>query len=49
MNWYYRGVISYENALFNATNPAEFALRVQGVDGASDNSFSGFKPGSSAS
>lgn len=49
MNWYSRGVISYENALFNATNPAEFALRVQGVDGASDTSFSGFKPGSNAS
>ncbi|WP_396222290.1 type IV pilus twitching motility protein PilT [Gemmatimonas sp.] len=48
MNWYSRGIISYENALFNATNPAEFALRVQGVDGASDTSFSGFKPGSNA-
>lgn len=46
MNWYSRGVISYENALFNATNPAEFALRVQGVDGASDTSFNGFRPGS---
>jgi twitching motility protein PilT len=48
MNWYSRGIITYENALFNATNPAEFALRVQGVDGASDTSFSGFKPGSNA-
>ena len=48
MNWYSRGIISYEDALFNATNPAEFALRVQGVDGASDTSFSGFKPGSNA-
>jgi twitching motility protein PilT len=48
MNWYSRGIISYESALFNATNPAEFALRVQGVDGASDTSFVGFKPGSSA-
>jgi twitching motility protein PilT len=46
MNWYSRGVISYESALFNTTNPAEFALRVQGVDGASDTVFSGFKPGS---
>ena len=36
MNWYKKGVISYENALYNATNPSEFALRVQGVAGASD-------------
>ena len=46
MNWYSQGVISYENAIFNATNPAEFALRIQGVDGASDASWDGFKPGS---
>ncbi len=36
MNWYQKGVISYENALYNATNPSEFALRIQGVAGASD-------------
>jgi len=36
MNWYKRGVISYENALYYATNPSEFALRIQGVAGASD-------------
>ena len=36
MNWYQKGVISYENALYYATNPSEFALRVQGVAGASD-------------
>ena len=36
MNWYTKGVISYENALYYATNPSEFALRVQGVAGASD-------------
>jgi twitching motility protein PilT len=36
MNWYKKGVISYENALYNATNPSEFALRVQGVASASD-------------
>jgi Tfp pilus assembly protein, pilus retraction ATPase PilT len=36
MNWYTKGVISYENALYNATNPSEFALRVQGVASASD-------------
>ncbi|HXV17889.1 MAG TPA: type IV pilus twitching motility protein PilT [Gemmatimonadaceae bacterium] len=36
MNWYKNGVISYENALYYATNPSEFALRIQGVAGASD-------------
>ena len=36
MNWYRKGVISYENALYNATNPSEFALRIQGVAGASE-------------
>ncbi len=49
MNWYSRGVISYENALFYATNPAEFGLRVQGVDGSSDVSWDGFKQGSNRS
>jgi twitching motility protein PilT len=36
MNWYKRGVITYDNALYFATNPSEFALRIQGVAGASD-------------
>jgi twitching motility protein PilT len=36
MNWYQKGVISYESALYSATNPGEFALRIQGVAGASD-------------
>jgi twitching motility protein PilT len=36
MNWYKQGVISYENALYHATNPSEFALRVEGVAGAGD-------------
>ena len=36
MNWYKKGVISYENALYYATNPSEFALRIQGVAGASE-------------
>ena len=48
MEWYSKDVISYENAIFNATNPAEFALRIQGVNGASDASWDGFKQGSSA-
>jgi twitching motility protein PilT len=48
MSWYSRGVISYENALFHATNPAEFTLRVQGVDGTSDSQWDGFRQGSAA-
>jgi twitching motility protein PilT len=30
--WYQAGAISYESALFYATNPSEFALKVSGVD-----------------
>ncbi len=48
MTWYSKGVISYENALFYASSPSEFALKIQGVNGASDQSFDGFKPGSGA-
>ncbi len=48
MNWYSRGVISYENALFYASNPAEFALRIQGVNGTSDTNWDGFRQGSAA-
>jgi len=43
MQWYSRGVISYESALFYASNPSEFALRVQGVAGSSDTSWDGFQ------
>jgi twitching motility protein PilT len=43
MNWYSKGVISYESALFYATSPSEFALKVQGVSGASDTSWDNFK------
>ena len=32
-------MISYESALFYSTNPSEFALRVSGVDSASDRTF----------
>jgi hypothetical protein len=32
-------LISYESALFYSTNPNEFALRVSGVDSASDRKF----------
>jgi twitching motility protein PilT len=30
--WYQNGMISYESAIFYATNPSEFALKVSGVD-----------------
>jgi twitching motility protein PilT len=43
MQWYSKGSISYESALFFATNPSEFALRVQGVEGSSDQSWDGFQ------
>jgi twitching motility protein PilT len=43
MSWYTKGVISYESALFSASNPNEFALRVQGVAGSSDTSWSDFE------
>jgi len=39
MKWYKEGMISYESALFYSTNPSEFALRVSGVDSASDRKF----------
>jgi twitching motility protein PilT len=40
MEWYRSGTISYENALFYSTNPSEFALRVSGIEGTSDRTFS---------
>jgi twitching motility protein PilT len=43
MQWYSRRAISYENAMFYATNPSEFALRAQGVEGTSDTSWSEFE------
>ncbi len=43
MQWYSQGTISYESALFYATSAAEFALRVQGIAGTSDNSWAGFE------
>ena len=30
--WYQQGAISYESAIFYATNPSEFALKISGVD-----------------
>ena len=43
MAHYSQGIISYESAVFYATSPSEFALRVQGVAGTSDTSWSGFE------
>jgi twitching motility protein PilT len=43
MAWYSQGVISYDSALFHASNPSEFALRVLGVAGSSDTSWDGFQ------
>jgi twitching motility protein PilT len=40
MKWFKEGMISYESALFYSSNPNEFALRVSGVDSASDRKFS---------
>ena len=48
MQLYSKGLISYESAVFYATSPAEFALRVQGVAGASDTTWSGFEPDSNS-
>jgi len=31
-HWYQQGMVSYESAIFYATNPSEFALKVSGVD-----------------
>jgi twitching motility protein PilT len=43
MQWFKQGVISYESAMYYATSPAEFALRVQGVAGTSDQSWNSFE------
>ncbi|MEO5588401.1 MAG: type IV pilus twitching motility protein PilT [Gemmatimonadaceae bacterium] len=45
MNWYKQNIISYENALYYATNPSEFALRIQGVAGASDTTWDNIQQG----
>jgi len=43
MAWYTKKIISYEQAMFFATNPSEFALRTQGVEGSSDTSWDDFQ------
>ncbi len=40
MKWYKDGVVSYESALFYSSNPSEFALRISGIEGSSDRTFS---------
>ncbi|MES1259267.1 MAG: PilT/PilU family type 4a pilus ATPase [Gemmatimonadota bacterium] len=45
MRWYQDGVISYDEAVFHATHPGEFALRVSGVSGTSDRTFSDLNRG----
>ena len=45
MQWYSKGAISYESAMFYATNPSEFALRAQGVGATSDQSWDPFQQG----
>jgi twitching motility protein PilT len=42
MQWYSQGVVSYDNAIFYATNPTEFALKVQGVAASSDTTWDAF-------
>jgi len=39
--WFQQGVISYESAIFFATTPSEFALKVSGVDSGESRAFGG--------
>jgi twitching motility protein PilT len=39
MDWYKKDVVSYDDAVFYSTNPSEFALRVSGIEGTSDRTF----------
>ncbi len=45
MRWYEDGVITYDDAVYHATHPSEFALRVSGVSGTSDRTFSDMNGG----
>jgi twitching motility protein PilT len=47
MRWYQDGVITYDAAIFHATHPSEFALRVSGVNAASDRTFTDIQGGES--
>ncbi len=44
-HWYQQGVISYESAVFYASNPSEFALKISGVDSAASRAFGGSADG----
>ncbi|MEQ9495209.1 MAG: type IV pilus twitching motility protein PilT [Deltaproteobacteria bacterium] len=46
MMLYKNGTISYEEAMRQATNPSNFALRVQGIESASDSKWDDFEGGS---
>ncbi|HYT03725.1 MAG TPA: PilT/PilU family type 4a pilus ATPase [Gemmatimonadales bacterium] len=39
--WYEQGVISYESAIFYASNPSEFALKISGVESGESRAFGG--------
>jgi twitching motility protein PilT len=43
MDLYKKGMISYEEALLQATNPSDFELRVKGITGASDRGWHEFE------
>ena len=43
MDIYKKGMISYEEALIQATNPSDFELRVKGITGASDRGWGEFE------
>ena len=40
-SWYQRGTIGYETALFYATNPSEFLLKVSGIESGESQAFGG--------
>jgi twitching motility protein PilT len=46
MQWYKQGVIGYDDAMFFASNPSEFALRASGIEAASDRTFTDIAGGS---
>jgi twitching motility protein PilT len=48
MQWHKKKVVSFEQAMFYASNPSEFALRVQGVEASSDTSWDDFQRDGSA-
>ncbi len=49
MAHYKTGLITYEEALRQASNPSNFALRVQGIESASDSKWDGFDKGQGGS